>query len=334
MLTSAAGGRIALEPEGLLRLAAGCGEASAEIRTIRLQAEALAGSVGEPLTLSCELAVTEQWLQDWAVEIMRRIRFLAGDGAAAWALTGIGLVKAVDQVTHGRAAWALNRKLTAAWELYNDAIKTGEFGHHADLRSLNRWFAWQETVSGWGLPIDWARAATHMGDNAIELGRDVKFGKTALRWSDASQGTRILRSTRSARWMSRALGPIGYVSDAWVVWKGSDYEGTRGTVDRVVSGFSLLGGAAAVGATALGLAAAPAVVTVAGAVALGAGVWAVGNMAWDNRDDIANAVTSAADWTGDRVEDAGEAIEDAAGAVAEGAGDAVESVADAVTFWD
>lgn len=330
----AGGGRIALTPEALLRLAAGCGEAAAELARIRLQASSTAGSVGEALDLSGSLPEVERWLQEWAVDLLRRVRFLQAEASAGLVLTAVGLLKAVDQTTHGREAVRLHRQLRDAWSLYDRALAAGEFGRYGDLGSLGRWLAWQETVSSWGLPINWARAATHMGDEAIAAGKSVRFGKVAVEWTRVGHGTDILRGARWTRGLSKALGPIGFASDAIVLVRGSEYGGVRGRVDRAVAGVGLGSAGAAVAATALGLTAAPVVVTIAGGVAVGAAVWSVGNLTWDHRDDIARAVTSAAEWTGDRTEDAAGAIADAGEAAADLAGDVVDNVGDALTFWD
>lgn len=254
--------------------------------------------------------------------------------STAWVLSAIGLLKGVDATTHGLEAVTLHKGLSRAWELYDRALRSGEFGRYGDLRSLQRWLAWQETVSAWGLPIDWARAATHMGDEAIAAGKSVRFGKVAVKWTRVGHGTDILRGARWTRGLSKALGPIGFASDLIVVLRGSEYEGVRGDVDRGIATAGLVTAAAAVGATAAGLTLAPVIVTAAGVVAVGAAAWSVGNLAWDHRDDVARAVTSAAEWTGDRIEDAAGAIADAGEAAADLAGDVVDNVGDALTFWD
>ncbi|MDP9067290.1 MAG: hypothetical protein M3N53_02940 [Actinomycetota bacterium] len=331
---AAGGGRIALDPESLLRLAAGCGEAAAELATIRLQAVAVAGAVGETLDLTCSLPECERWLRERAIDLVQRVRFLVDEESTLVILGAIGLLKGIDQTTHGVTAVRLHKQMRRAWELYSRALSLDEFGRYGDLRSLGRWLKWQETVSAWGLPIDWARAVTNMGDDAVALGQSVRFGKVAVRWTQVGHGTDIVRSVKWARGLSRALGPVGFVTDAVVVWQGSEYAGIRGDADRALALGGLVTGAAAVGATALGLAAAPALVTLAGAAAVTGAVWSVGNLAWDNRDDIGQAITSTVEWTGDRIEEAGEAIGDAAEAVGGAVGDAVDNVADAVTFWD
>lgn len=124
--------------------------------------------------------------------------------------------------------------------------------------------------------------------------------------------------TTIGRWM----GPIGGVFS--IVGGIHDminpaHDGWRGVGDQIAGGLSVASGAGMI-ALALGAGAALGPVGIAAIVGAGvvAGVWTLGNMIWDNREAIGNAVSTAWNWAGDTLSSAGNAVSSAASTVADG----------------
>lgn len=99
------------------------------------------------------------------------------------------------------------------------------------------------------------------------------------------QGRGVIRT------LGRVAAPVAAVADATVLIGGSEYDGARGTTDRVMAGVGLVGaGALALSATPLAPIAAP-VALIAGTAAL---AWGVGNLVYDNWDSIKSTTSNIA----------------------------------------
>jgi hypothetical protein len=84
---------------------------------------------------------------------------------------------------------------------------------------------------------------------------------------------------------------ISMVTSADTMIRGSSMPGARGDIDRYVVAPVTLGASGVAAASALGIIAlTPGGQVVVGAVLIGAGVWVVGNIAYDHRKEIAHAV--------------------------------------------
>ena len=137
-------------------------------------------------------------------------------------------------------------------------------------------------------------------------------------------GTGIGTAGRVLGGVGGVFGIVGGVNQIF----NSQYDGARGTIDQVMGGVSIVGGA---GGIALALGGAALLGPVGVGIVIGAGVaagaWALGNMvadAWG--PEISGAASAAWDWAGDTTGDIGEGI----GNMAETAGDVASDVGDAV----
>lgn len=101
-----------------------------------------------------------------------------------------------------------------------------------------------------------------------------RVGSSDLAVSRAKRGLGLVRGA------GRALLPLAVIADTHTLVTGSQYEGTRGQVDRAMAGVGL----ASVGLLAVGVAAAPVLVPVAVVAGVGAAAWGVGNFVADAVD--------------------------------------------------
>jgi len=147
-----------------------------------------------------------------------------------------------------------------------------------DLRTLAAYFRWQEKTSQF-VPLTSGKQASTFFEEEEAL---LRRGIPALEDSRAGM---ILRTG------SKVLAVVGLPVNAYIAVEGSPYHGVRGGVDRTVAGATVLATAAELtGVAAL----VPGGQVVVAVVLVGAGVWVVGNVIYDNRRAIAHAAVSAA----------------------------------------
>lgn len=185
-----------------------------------------------------------------------------------------------------------------------------------------------------GAYLQYLRAATAPITDYATFVRNLDAADTALdtlRFGKADGGIlgRVI-GQGPARLVGRAFLPLTVLTGGIDAVTGGGYEGARGWATR---GFGLAGagGAAAllIGGAALG----PVGVAVAGGAVLAYGLWSVGNLAWDHREEIGEflttagghvadawhtttgAVSDAAEWAGEQVAGAGRAVREAGEAV-------------------
>ena len=107
---------------------------------------------------------------------------------------------------------------------------------------------------------------------------DGQFERNHARMGDAFDGMKRGRGVVGT--VGRVVRPVGVVADGSTLLHGSQYEGTRGSIDRAMAGAGLV----AIGVVAV----ASSPVLVAGGIVVGvaATVWGVGNLVADNWEHI------------------------------------------------
>ncbi|MFS0704430.1 WXG100 family type VII secretion target [Cellulomonas sp. 179-A 9B4 NHS] len=152
---------------------------------------------------------------------------------------------------------------------------------------------------------------------------EFKYGKAPKEWVG-----KLLGNADRARAFGKVFLPVTVATGALDAFTGGGYEGARGWATR---GF---GAAGAVGAGALMfMTLNPVGLAVAGGAVLAYGAWSLGNLVWDNREEIGQFLTSAGgrvadawnatteavseakDWAGNRLADAGRAVRETGEAV-------------------
>jgi uncharacterized protein YukE len=122
---------------------------------------------------------------------------------------------------------------------------------------------------------------------------------------------------------------------------GNGHSGWRDVGDRVSGGLQVVSG---VGVTALAIGGAALLATPVGPVIAGVAVvagvasaaWELGNLVYDHRDDITNAIGGASTWVGDQVSGLGKSMQKSDNLVVKGAGTVVDGIgqgASAVGNW-
>lgn len=171
---------------------------------------------------------------------------------------------------------------------------------------------------------------------ALDLASDVHRAAASAKVILPGQmvNTALGRSGFIARMLSK-FGPVGTTITRWMGPIGGifavaggisdmvnpQHEGWRGVGDRIAGGLSVVGGAGVM-ALALGAGAALGPVGVAAIVGAGAiaGAWALGNLAWDNRESIAAGGRWLVDRAGEVAEGVASDFADAWGDIRSGAG--------------
>lgn len=131
------------------------------------------------------------------------------------------------------------------------------------------------------------------------------------------------------------LGAVALPSDIDTVVTGSHHDGTRGTIDRWAAGasaVSTVGG----GAMLLLGATTPVGWVVVGALGIGAGLWALGNLAYDYRHEIGQLALDYVDGQGQMLAAGGQGLQTAGQALAETgevAGDVVAAGGQTAGSW-
>ncbi len=196
-------------------------------------------------------------------------------GGAAGLNTAVSILKNWN-VPH-EASLLLEQTKTLEEAKIAAALKVS--GDAGDYRVLRQFFEAEEVISK-------ARAGSEAADAAM-----------AGRLSRLSQG--VMLTSKFAKF----TGVLSVVSGAYDIVNPS-HEGWRGYGDRAAGALAVGGGGAAILATAGLITLGP----IGGAIAVGAmavaGVWTLGNLVYDNWDNITGAVSDATDWCGDRLNDA------------------------------
>ena len=116
---------------------------------------------------------------------------------------------------------------------------------------------------------------------------------------------RFFMGTKAAQVAGKAFIPLTALTGAYDAVTGGGYDGARGWATR---GFGIAGaaGAGTLMASSAGFLAAlgPVGVAVAGGAVLAYGAWSVGNLVYDNWDEIKEFTGNAVGWAGDRLDDA------------------------------
>jgi uncharacterized protein YukE len=181
-----------------------------------------------------------------------------------------------------------------------------------------------------------SRFMTGAGGNAgayQQFVRAMAGSDDAMRMFQTGQANggmlRFLMGSRAARLAGRAFLPLTVVTGVADTFTGGGYDGARGWATR---GFGLAGAAGAGTMLAMSagvLASNPIGWGIAGAAVLGYGAWSLGNLAWDNREEIGQFLSDSASWVGDRATEAWNATGDAVSSATDWAGDRLDDAADA-----
>lgn len=109
------------------------------------------------------------------------------------------------------------------------------------------------------------------------------------------EAARVFRPGQGlVRTVGRVAAPLAALGDTTVLLGGSQYEGTRGTVDRTMAGVGLVGAAALIAVPFVAVAAS--VALVAGTAAA---VWGIGNLVVDNWEAISSRASTVASTVAD-----------------------------------
>jgi hypothetical protein len=165
------------------------------------------------------------------------------------------------------------------------------FGDVTDPRVLRQYFASQEQLN------DLTQAAI-----------DAAHSRAGYSWTEAAAATGKF---------SKFFAGLGIASSIYDIgWNPDDHDGARRVADVTMDGVGVVGG---VGALALGsevlagtaLLANPVTGPIVVGCLVAAGAYAAGTYIYDHWDDIKNGVSTAIDWTGDKLDEAGEKVDEA-----------------------
>ena len=147
---------------------------------------------------------------------------------------------------------------------------------------------------------------------------DGQLAGGRARMGDALDGMK--RGRGAVRTVGRIVRPVGVLADGSTLLGGSQYEGTRGSVDRVMAGAGLV----AIGVVAV----ASSPVLVAGGIALGvaATAWGIGNLVADNWERISAGARRVGRGVRDAASTVGGGIASGARSVGSGIASGVRSV--------
>lgn len=215
----------------------------------------------------------------------------------------------------------------------------GALGLKALTTGLAGWKGWKTGSALWSLARAQGILAPSIATVEVYRGAGGLLGSTARWFGQADDYGLWGKLGTTAGQFGRVLGGVGGVFGVVGGFNqmfNSEYDGARGAVDRIMGGVSVVGGA---GSIALALGAAAALGPVGVGVVVGAGVvagaWALGNMIYDNREAIGNAIGDAAGFVADGFRYQAEVLgagldvaKDVAGAAVDKAGDAVDAVGD------
>lgn len=127
----------------------------------------------------------------------------------------------------------------------------------------------------------WARRGL-IGAAAVSQHRITALDEVVESAADVAR-----RGSGVVRRVGPAPGVLGAVGDAFTLASGSEYEGSRGTADRGMSGVGLVS-AGVLGAAGI-VAVSPVVLGAAVVGATATTVWGLGNLAYDHRDAVGRA---------------------------------------------
>jgi hypothetical protein len=180
-----------------------------------------------------------------------------------------GLFSNGVKVAEQRRLWQMLR----AWSLYQSEVAPIAARGERSMEALRAFMLWQQELS---------RIVPHGKLAAVLAGE----GDAAKYMRIAAGPLKGLRGT-----VGKVTPFISMITSTDTMIRGSTMPGWRGDVDRYVVAPVTLGASGVAGASALGIIAlTPGGQIVVGAVLIGAGVWVVGNIAWDHRKEIAHAV--------------------------------------------
>ena len=151
---------------------------------------------------------------------------------------------------------------------------------------------------------------------------DGQFAGQRARMGDAFDGMKRGRGVVGT--VGRVVRPVGVVADGSTLLSGSQYEGTRGSVDRAMAGAGLV----AIGVVAL----ASSPVLVAGGIVLGvaATAWGIGNLVADNWEHVSAGARRVGRGVRDAASTVGSGIASGARSVGSGVASGARSVGSGV----
>jgi len=231
---------------------------------------------GVIVTTSSDLREQAEDLGDIGRDLASRAMWAIITGYGVLKLPGIsamrglyGLFSNTMKVAEQRRLW----KMLRAWSFYQSevgpvALARGE----RSMEALRAFMLWQQELS---------RVVPHGRLAAVLAGEG-----DALKYMKVAVGP--LKGLRTAT--GKVTPFISLITSTDTLIRGSTLPGWRGDVDRYVVAPVTIGASGVAAASALGIIAlTPGGQVVVGAVLIGAGVWVVGNMAWDHRKEIAHA---------------------------------------------
>ena len=162
-----------------------------------------------------------------------------------------------------------------------------------DYRALKAWMEAQEVVAS---VADDARRATEAATSAR---------------------TAFLDSVKLTSKFAKACAVVGVVSGAWDVVD-PPHEGWRGAGDRVMGGVAVVAGGAQLLAMAGLLTLGPVGAGIVAGALIVTAAWTVGNLIWDHREQIGDALETAGRWVGDQAGKAVEGVKNVGSKIASG----------------
>jgi hypothetical protein len=200
-----------------------------------------------------------------------------------WLASALGVLS--NPVTRGSILGAGTLRLGQMWRAAGRLADA--FVDRAILRAMDA------TVAGvaalpYAAVFRFGRAREIFG-GVYSWGDDAAAAATAR----MAQARGVLRSASGVlRIAGRVAGPLAALADSTVLFGGSNYDGARGTADRVMAGVGLVGAGALI-AVGMGIAA-PIAVPVALIAGTAAAAWGVGNLVADNWGSITSTIRNLA----------------------------------------